>query len=131
MDALDASCRISITCLVNSSEDVQKIRHALSNVFPEIEFELKNNVMYLDSSNLQCMEKLQKDIKNKQLQKALGRQLRKNTRNNSLWFYLNKQAAFANVTALCENEDESPLGPIKISIHSDQIDGVAQWLIQA
>ena len=45
------------------------------------------------------------------------------------WFYLNKQAAFANVITLCDEEDQSSLGPIKIVLHSKDIANVIDWLV--
>jgi|TARA_Y100000815_G_scaffold61902_1_gene50225 predicted RNA binding protein with dsRBD fold (UPF0201 family) len=48
---------------------------------------------------------------------------------DSTWFYLNKQAAFANVIALCDEADESPLGPIKVVLHSKNIEDVIDWLV--
>jgi predicted RNA binding protein with dsRBD fold (UPF0201 family) len=45
------------------------------------------------------------------------------------WFYLNKQAAFANVITLCDEEDQSSLGPIKIVLHSKDIVNVIDWLV--
>jgi predicted RNA binding protein with dsRBD fold (UPF0201 family) len=43
------------------------------------------------------------------------------------WFFVNKQAAFADVVAIVENEDESPLGPIKISINGCTLELVNEW----
>jgi hypothetical protein len=48
---------------------------------------------------------------------------------DSTWFYLNKQAAFVDVIAICNEADESPLGPIKIVLHSTNIEDVIEWLV--
>ena len=55
--------------------------------------------------------------------------MRYNLLEDTTWFYLNKQAAFVNVIALCSEAEESPLGPIKILIHSKNIDEVMEWLV--
>ena len=122
-------CRISIECPIYPSEDLQKILHALSNVFTNLEFETSKRLVYADSDDIKCLEKIAESIRNKQFQKPFRKQFLQNTHNNSLWFYLNKQAAFADTIALCENEDESPLGPIKITIDSPQIEQIIEWLI--
>ena len=62
-------------------------------------------------------------------QKNYQRNFRKNLTENSTWFYLNKQAAFADKIAICEESDESPLGPIKIVLTSPDIDRVVDWII--
>tara|TARA_B100001750_G_scaffold182781_1_gene151475 strand:- start:172 stop:339 length:168 start_codon:yes stop_codon:yes gene_type:complete len=48
---------------------------------------------------------------------------------DTTWFYLNKQAAFANVITLCDEEAQSPLGPIKVVLHSKNIEDVIDWLV--
>jgi predicted RNA binding protein with dsRBD fold (UPF0201 family) len=55
--------------------------------------------------------------------------MRYNLEGDTTWFYLNKQAASVNVIALCEEAEESPLGPIKILLHSKNIDKVMEWLV--
>jgi hypothetical protein len=64
-----------------------------------------------------------------QSERIYQRRLEKNLENNSTWFYLNKQAAFAEKIAICEESDESPLGPIKVILTSTQIDRIIDWLI--
>ena len=129
MNILNIKCKILINCEINASEDSQKIRQALTNIFPSLEFKLENYTIYANTNNLQCLEKIYENIQNKQLKKPFNKQFRKNIRDDSFWFYLNKQAAFANVIVLCERDDESALGPIKISIKSQQVDRVADWLL--
>jgi hypothetical protein len=48
--------------------------------------------------------------------------------NDSAWFYLNKQAAFVDVVALCNEPDESALGPIKIILNSNDIEKTIEHL---
>ncbi len=55
--------------------------------------------------------------------------MEKNLTNNSTWFYLNKQAAYADKIAICEESDESPLGPIKIVLSSNNIERIIEWLV--
>ena len=41
---------------------------------------------------------------------------------------LNRQAAFADVLALCGSEEESPLGPLMLTVESKDLDQVIRWL---
>jgi predicted RNA binding protein with dsRBD fold (UPF0201 family) len=43
------------------------------------------------------------------------------------WFLLNKQAAFSGVVVIVEEEDESPLGPIKITIKNQDTEEIIKW----
>jgi len=131
MDAPRISCKVYVECTVNPSEDPQKIRHALTNIFPEMEFKEKSHLMHGTATDLGCLNHLCEEIRARQTRKSLRRQIRLNTRDDSFWFYLNRQAAFANAAALCEHDDESPLGPIKVSVRSRQIEAVSGWLVRA
>ena len=42
--------------------------------------------------------------------------------------YLNKQVAFAGHVSFCEPVGESPLGPIRLEIESEDPTGVIDWL---
>ena len=134
-DVRGISCRISVDCTVNPSEDLQKVRQALANVVPGLEFaqeeeeEEEGGRMRADSADLRCLDHLCGRIHDRRAQRSFRKQIRQNMRGDSFWFYLNKQAAFAGTVALCEREDESPLGPIRISVRSGQIDSVAEMLL--
>ena len=67
-----------------------------------------------------------KSIKNRQIINVLSRIMKSNMTNNSTWFYLNKQAAFVDVVALCNEADESALGPIKIILNSNDIEEIIE-----
>jgi hypothetical protein len=53
----------------------------------------------------------------------------RNMTEDSTWFYLNKQAAFANVITLCDEVGESSLGPITVVLRSKNIEDVIDWLV--
>ena len=55
--------------------------------------------------------------------------MRYHAHDDTTWFYLNKQAAYVDVIAICEHANESPLGPIKIILHSTEIQKVIDWLV--
>ena len=38
-------------------------------------------------------------------------------------------AAFAEKIAICEEAEESPLGPIKTTLTSSNIDGIIDWIV--
>ncbi len=54
--------------------------------------------------------------------------MRYNTKGDTTWFYLNKQAAFVDVIAICDEAEESAMGPIKVIIHSKDLDKISDWL---
>ena len=123
------SCKIEILSSINSSEDPKKIETAILNIFPDAKIKTDNFSIISNSKDLHLLEKIYDVIHSNQLQKIYQRQLEKNLENDSTWFYLNKQAAFVGTVALCEEAEESPLGPIKVVLTSSNIDRIIDWLI--
>ncbi|TMQ00370.1 MAG: hypothetical protein E6K99_02630 [Thaumarchaeota archaeon] len=46
----------------------------------------------------------------------------------SVSIMLNRQAATEGIVALCNREDESPLGPIYLKLESDHLGTLMDWL---
>ena len=80
------------------------------------------------SKKIESLSRIFEIIHNRRITNVYRRTLNQNLSENSTWFYLNRQAAYVDVIALCNEEDESPLGPIEIILDSQQIEQVIDWL---
>ena len=129
MRSPNINCKIEILSSINPSEDPKKIETAILNIFPNAKIKTDNFSIISNSKDLHLLEKIYDVIHSNQLQKIYQRQLEKNLEGDSTWFYLNKQAAFVGTVSLCEEAEESPLGPIKVILTSSNIDGIIDWLI--
>ena len=129
MRALDTDCKISAYCAINPSEDIDKIRTSMSNVLIDMNERIAGNSVIANSNNYESLSKIYEIVRAKNITKAYRRNLRQNIVDDSTWFYLNKQAAFANVIALCDEDNQSPLGPIKIVLQSKNIRDVIDWFV--
>ena len=129
MRSLDVDCKISVYCTINESEDTNKVRTAVSNILTDIDEKITDNSLVANSNNYESLTKIYETMRTKKTKTAYRRHLMRNMTEDSTWFYLNKQAAFANVIALCDEEDQSPLGPIKVVLHSKNIEDVIDWLV--
>jgi predicted RNA binding protein with dsRBD fold (UPF0201 family) len=123
------NCKIEMLSSVNSSEDPDKIKMAISNIFPYSTIKTENYSISAISKELRSFEKIYETIHNNHFQKVFGRNLEKNLENDTTWFYLNKQAAFVERIVICEEAEESPLGPIKTTLTSSNIDGIIDWIV--
>ena len=90
---------------------------------------ITDDSLVANSNNYESLTRVYETMRSRKSKSAYRRLLMRNMTNNSTWFYLNKQAAFANVIALCDQADESPLGPIKVVLHSKNIEDVIDWLV--
>ena len=82
-----------------------------------------------NSNNYESLTNIYETMRTRKIKSAYRRHLMRNMTEDSTWFYLNKQAAFADVIALCDEEDQSPLGPIEVVLHSKNIEDVIDWLV--
>ena len=129
MRSLDVNCKVSAFCTINASEDMEKVRTAVSNILTDMDEKITGDSLVVNSSNYGSLTKIYETMRSRRTKSAYRRHLMRNMAKDSTWFYLNKQAAFANVIALCDEADESPLGPIKVVLHSKNIEDVIDWLV--
>ena len=129
MNIPSLSCKIEIFCTVNPSESIEKIEKAISNIFPYSIINNNNLSINAQSKELRSFEKIFQFIHNNKLQKIYLRSLEDNLQDDTTWFYLNKQAAFVEQIAICEESNESPLGPIKVTLTSSNIDAIIDWIV--
>ena len=128
MRSLDVDCKISAYCTINASEDVNKVRTSLSNVLTDMVEKLTEDSLTANSNNYESLTKIYETIRSRRSKSAYRKHLLHNMTEDSTWFYLNKQAAFADAIALCDEADESPLGPITVVLRSKNIEDVIDWL---
>ena len=129
MRFLDVDCKVSAYCTINASEDIEKVRISLSNILTDMDEKITSDTLVANSNNYESLTKIYETMRSRRSKSAYRRHLMRNMAKDSTWFYLNKQAAFANVVALCDEADESPLGPIKVVLHSKNIEDVIDWLV--
>ena len=122
------ACKIEVYAAVNPSEDPDKVRLAVSHVILESDYQYKDSSIKATSNELSSLAKIQETIKKHRTNRIYRRQMRFNTKGDTTWFYLNKQAAYVDVIAVCENAEESAMGPIKVILHSSSLEKVVDWL---
>ena len=115
---------IQIFCQINPSEDPEKVKLAINNIFPDLTLEITDTEITGKSNGIKILSQISKSIHEKNTRSTYQRILKNNNDGDSTWFYLNKQAAFVNTVALCSEANESSLGPIKIILRSNDIEQV-------
>ncbi|MDC0159820.1 hypothetical protein OAJ55_03930 [Candidatus Nitrosopelagicus sp.] len=117
---------IQVFCQINPSEDPQKVKLAVNNVFPDMELETSDTQITGKTNNFSVLSTISKSIHEKNIKNTYQRILKNNNDGESTWFYLNKQAAFVDTVALCSEANESSLGPIKVILRSNDMEQVIE-----
>lgn len=122
-------CTIKASCDVMASENPDAVTGALESVLDGAKAECAEGTAHASSKTPASLGKIRRTVQSRATSRAWRRRLRVNTDGDSTWIYLNKQAAAAGVIALCSEADESPLGPITLSIRADDIEDVIDWFM--
>ena len=117
---------------VNPTEDEEKVRAAINNVLGNatitVKPEQRGSTLYAEAKGQDSLTKLRNIMANDRVRDASRRLLLKATRGNTIKFYLNKQVAFAGHVSFSEETSESPLGPIRFTIETDNPQQLVEWL---
>jgi len=127
--SLHVDCKISAYCTINASEDVNKVRTVVSNILTDMDEKITGDSLVANSNNYESLTKIYETMRSRKTKSAYRRHLMRNMTEDSTWFYLNRQAAFANVPVLCVEADESSLGPITVVLRSKNIEDVIDWFV--
>ena len=120
---------LSIEALINPSESRDKVIAAITNVIDKCSPEISYNSRVVARSNkTDSLNTIYQQIRSRSATGVLRRMLTYNRITNTTWFLLNKQAAAVGIVAVIEEENESPLGPLRITIVCDELDVLINWL---
>lgn len=123
--------QVSIETVVNPTEDFEKIKLALENlfIFSSIELVKKNKISVIARvDGIEGLTVFKNLLKQDRILNAARKVLIKGSSDKSTVFYVNKQAAYMKRISFCEPTSESVLGSIKVQIESDDIRTLIDWL---
>jgi predicted RNA binding protein with dsRBD fold (UPF0201 family) len=119
---------------INPTEDEDKVRQAVNTVLGNAEITVKpaarGSSLTAEAKGQDSLIKLRNIMRNDRVRDAARRLLFKATRGDTISFYLNKQVAFAGHVSFCEETAESPLGPIRFRIETDDAQQLVEWLAE-
>ena len=123
--------KISVMTKQNPTEDANKIQQALDTILPgEMKSKKFGKEIYLlkESKKHQDLDLLYELFRQQRILDVARKTLRNGIVGKSTIFFVNKQVAFAGKINFCDEEGESPLGPIRIEIEYKNIDHLIDWL---
>ncbi|MHA1712564.1 MAG: RNA-binding domain-containing protein [Candidatus Ranarchaeia archaeon] len=124
------------TCLY-PTEDPSKIHQALCSVIESSSFqvnhannELKRSCRQViaQSTKIESLRPIYLKLRSQRILESARKILRKGAYADKVIFFLHKQAASAGQIHFCEEENESPLGPIKVEVVNIDVEWFIDWL---
>ncbi len=120
---------LKVEATVNPSERTEKVIDAIANLFarcsPDLSYRSRIVGRAVGSDSLAT---LYEQVRSRSAMGVLRRMLLDNRAGDSTWFLLNKQAATSGIAAVIEDQQESPLGPIRVTISCQELDALIDWL---
>jgi predicted RNA binding protein with dsRBD fold (UPF0201 family) len=119
---------------INPTEDEEKVRAAVNNVLGNasitVKPEARGSALFAEAKGQNSLFNLRNIMHNDRVRDASRRLLLKSIRGDSIKFFLNKQVAFAGHVSFCEETAESPLGPLRFTIETDNPQALIEWLAE-
>ncbi|MDY1591959.1 MAG: RNA-binding domain-containing protein [Methanofastidiosum sp.] len=108
------SFKVKVFADVKTTEDPEKVKKSIINIFPDIEIEEKNNEMSGYSEDEEVLSRFIELIYSDAIRDSVNMILKEGAQGAKISFSMNKQAAFAGRVNLSR---VSTLGSIKVKIY--------------
>jgi len=128
-DLQDENVELKVETILNPSEDPEKVKRCLLNVANGCVPVVTDGRVEATCKGIMSLHHIRVGVRSKSSVGVLRKLLDWNRSGNVTWFYLNKQAAYGGVISFAEHYDESPLGPIRITLTSNSLDRIIEWLL--
>ncbi len=119
---------------INPTESEEKVKQAVNNFLDDatiaVKPAVKGSSLTAVAKGQNSLLKLRNMLRNDRIRDASRRLLFKSIRGNMISFCLNKQVAFAGHISFSEQTAESPLGPIRVNIETDNTEQLIDWLAE-
>ena len=130
-DLQEENVELKVETILNPSEDPDKVKKCLLNVANGCVPVVTDGHVEATCKGIMSLHHIRVGVRSKSSIGVLRKLLEWNRTGNVTWFYLNKQAAYGGVISLAEHYEESPLGPIKITVTSNKLDKIIEWLLSS
>ncbi len=108
------SFKVKVIAEVKPTEDLEKVKKSILNIFPDINIEEKKNEVIGESDSNNVFSRFIELIYSDAIRDTVNMILKEGVCGSKISFSMNKQAAFAGRVNLSKN---STLGSIKVKIY--------------
>jgi uncharacterized protein len=126
--------KVHIEADINPTESEEKLRAAINNVLGNAAFKVepqrKTSLLMAEATGQDSLIKLRNMLRSDRIRDAARKFLFRSIRGDNIVFCLNRQVAFAGHVSFSEETAESPLGPLRVTITSDNPQLLVEWLAE-
>jgi len=115
---------------VSPSEDPHLVAMAVARLLgcPEDEVQIEPTEVIFKSGGTSSLARIKDQLRDRRVRGAARKLLLSSMEKGKSFLMLNRQAATVGIAAICSSPDESPLGPIYLTLKSDDVKKVIEWL---
>lgn len=115
---------------LSPSEDYDKVVEAMKCVLGAVVSprEERGGRVVLRSEDADSLVRIHDQLRDRRVRGAARRLARSGREGGRVRLMVNRQAAAVGIIALCGSPEESPLGPLFLTIESDDVEGILDWL---
>ncbi len=125
---------VFVEAQIYPTESEDNVKAAINNVLGDASINIKPSVkgstLTAIAKGQNSLFKLRTMMRNDRVRDASRRLLLKSMRGTMISFCLNKQVAFAGHISFSEETAESPLGPIRVNIETENPQQLIEWLAE-
>jgi predicted RNA binding protein with dsRBD fold (UPF0201 family) len=129
-----AEVTVFVEAEINPTENEDNVKVAINNVLGNATITIKPSIkgctLTAVAKGQDSLIKLRNLMRNDRIRDASRKLLFKSIRGNMISFCLNKQVAYSGHVSFSEETAESPLGPIRFNIESDNTEQLIDWLAE-
>ncbi|MBI2126450.1 MAG: hypothetical protein HYU02_03935 [Thaumarchaeota archaeon] len=128
MKPVNVDIEIEVTAYLNPSEGLEKVASAIKNIIPSSNPRRREDSVIAEVSSIGDLQKIYEQTRSRQTLGVVRNRLLRNLSSDETFVFLNRQAAFAGAIVTCDDDNESPLGAIKLTLRSSKIMEVIDWI---
>jgi hypothetical protein len=126
--------KIRVEAEVRPTEDIEKVKRCINNIIDIQDLRIAeidqgaNKLLVGEARKITPLFKLYELLRRERILDAARHAMISSKQGNMLMLRFHKQSAFAGHVSLVTFDEESPMGPITLTIISDKIDDIIDWL---
>ena len=124
--------KVHVEAEINPTESEQKVREAVESMFGPMNMQTKplhkGSLLTAEAKGPEALIKLHGLLMRERIRAAARTVMLRGLEQKSLSFWLNKQVAYAGHVSFSTEPNESPLGPIKVEIKTEDPRKIIEYL---